>query len=158
MGKKLKCIKDFAEFKEDETYDVTGDIIVQTEEKSFILSDEFLKEYFVEINEDEKSGVKFDNDKLPYYTVLFKQFPNALREIVKCSKAGHNKYHKTDSDWMNFTRLDNVDIRYKDAMLRHMTEEGIVEDMKPYGEMTHEAAVVWNALADLEVKLRTPNN
>lgn len=39
-------------------------------------------------------------------------------------------------------------------MLRHMTEEGIVEDMRPYGEITHAGAVVWNALADLEIKLR----
>lgn len=102
----------------------------------------------------DKKGVKNDSGKLPYYTVLFKQFPNALREVIKCSTAGHNKYHETDTDWMNFLRLEDADIRYKDAMLRHMTEEGIIEDMIPYGEMTHEAAVVWNALADLEVKLR----
>ena len=101
-----------------------------------------------------KKGVKNDSDKLPYYTVIFKQFPLALREIMKCSKAGNNKYHETDKDWMNFSRVENANIRYKDAMLRHMTETGIVEDMIEFGEMTHEGAVVWNALADLEVKLR----
>src|SRR5690606_31680173 len=95
--------------------------------------------------------------KLPYFTVLFKQFPNALKEVIKCSMAGHNKYHETDGDWMNFTRLDNSETRYKNAMLRHMTEEGIIEDMIPYGEMTHEAAVVWNALADLEVQIIMKN-
>lgn len=101
-----------------------------------------------------KPGVKNDSSKLPYYTVLFKQFPNAIREVVKCSQAGHNKYNETDKDWQNFSRLDNADIRYKEAMIRHMTEEGIVDDMEEFGEMTHEAAVVWNALADLEIKLR----
>lgn len=99
------------------------------------------------------AGQKFDDGKLPYYTVLFKQFPNALREVVKCSLAGHNKYHKTDSDWQNFSR-NSGDDRYKNAMLRHMTEVGPIEDMAEFGEMTHEAAVVWNALADLEIKLR----
>lgn len=103
---------------------------------------------------DYDSGVKHDSDKLPYFTVLFKQFPNALREVVKCSAAGHEKYKATDLDWQNFSRVDRAETRYKDAMLRHMTEEGVVEDMSAYGEVTHEAAVVWNALADLEIKLR----
>lgn len=98
-------------------------------------------------------GEKYDDGKLPYYTVLFKQFPNALKEVIKCSQAGHNKY-KNDIDYQNFSRIDNYETRYKDAMLRHMCEEGIVEDMLEYGEMTHEGAVVWNALADLELKLR----
>ena len=103
-------------------------------------------------------GVKKDSGKLPYYTVLFKQFPLALKEVIKCSVSGHNKYYETDKDWQNFSRLEHADTRYKDASLRHMTETGIIEDMIEYGEMTHEAAVVWNLLADLEIKLRKENN
>lgn len=99
-------------------------------------------------------GEKFDSGKLPYFTVLFKQFPNALREVIRCSNSGHNKYIKTDLDWQNFSRVTNAETRYKDASLRHMVEEGPVEDMEQYGGMTHEAAVVWNALADLEINLR----
>ena len=105
-----------------------------------------------------KKGVKNDSDKLPYYKVLFKQFPLALKEVIKCSQAGHFKYRDTDRDWQNFSRLDSAEIRYKDAMLRHMGEEGLIEDMIEFGEMTHEGAVVWNALADLEVKLRKNAN
>lgn len=104
------------------------------------------------------SGIKNDSDKLPYYTVLFKQFPLALQEVMRCSKAGNNKYHETDEDWMNFSRVDNAEIRYRNAMLRHMSEYGSVEDMEEYGGMTHEGAVVWNALADLEVNLRNKND
>lgn len=100
------------------------------------------------------TGVKNDKNKLPYYTVLFNQFPLAIKEIVKCSKAGHEKYKETDLDWQNFSRVENAEIRYKEAALRHMTEKGQIEDMIEYGEMTHEAAVVWNLLADLEIKLR----
>lgn len=104
--------------------------------------------------EEEVIGAKNDSGKLPYFTVLFKQFPLALKEVMKCSKAGNQKYHKTDKDWQNFSRVDKADTRYKDAMLRHMSEDGQVEDMTEYGGMTHEGAVVWNALADLEIKLR----
>lgn len=103
------------------------------------------------------SGVKKDNGKLPYYIVLFEQFPLALKEVIKCSYAGHEKYKETDSDWQNFSRLEGADTRYKNASLRHMTETGVVEDMLEYGEMTHEGAVIWNLLADLEIKLRNEN-
>ena len=102
----------------------------------------------------ETQGVKHDSNKLPYYTVLFKQFPNAIKEVIKCSMAGNEKYKETDLDWQNFSRVEGAETRYKNAALRHMTEFGLVEDMIPYGEMTHEGAVIWNLLADLEVKLR----
>lgn len=117
------------------------------------IDDEF-KTFFEKIEEEtDKIGQKHDSDKLPYFTVLFRQFPNALREVVKCSQAGHRKYSETDKDWLNFTRLKDTETRYRNAMLRHLTEEGQIEDMSEYGEMSHEGAVVWNALADLENKL-----
>ena len=78
----------------------------------------------------------------------------SLADAVKIIKqVSDNKYDETDKDWQNFSRLENADTRYKDASLRHMAETGIIDDMIEYGEMTHEAAVVWNSLADLEVKL-----
>lgn len=104
------------------------------------------------------SGIKNDSGKLPYYIVLFKQFPLALQEVMKCSAAGNRKYSETDQDWQNFSRVPQSDTRYKNAMLRHMTESGQVEDMVEYGPITHEGAVVWNALADLEIKLRELKN
>lgn len=103
------------------------------------------------------SGVKNDAGKLPYYVVMFEQFPLALKEVIKCSQAGHNKY-PTDVDWQNFARVEGADKRYKNAALRHMTEFGEVEDMKEFGGMTHEGAVIWNLLADLELKLRKNEN
>ena len=115
--------------------------------------------YFMEhlkgiADQDNMEGIKNDKGKLPYYTVLFKQFPLAIKEVIKCSNAGHNKYKETDLDWQNFSRLPDSDSRYKNAALRHLTEEGEVEDMKDYGGMIHEGAVIWNLLADLEIKLR----
>lgn len=53
-----------------------------------------------------------------------------------------------------FQDFPDSDSRYKNAAIRHLTEEGEVEDMKDYGGMTHEGAVMANLLADLEIKLR----
>lgn len=100
----------------------------------------------------ETIGQKWSEDKLPMYIVLYKQFPNAIREMIKCSQAGHKKY-PLDTDWMNFKRVPNAEIEYKNAALRHLGEEGINEDMLPYGEITHEAQTIWNLLAALEIQL-----
>lgn len=100
------------------------------------------------------SGQKFSQNKLPMFTVLFKQFPDALKEVVKASQAGHKKYADTDFDWMNFKRVPNENFEYLNAMIRHLMEysSGVeyVEDMKEYGEVLEFAAVIWNGLAHLQ--------
>ena len=108
-------------------------------------------------------GQKFDDGKLPLFTVLFKQFPNALREVVRCSNSGHNKY-PNDTDWMNFKRVDlskNPD-RYLNAGTRHLMEsKGELlwnEDMEEYGGALHLAQSIWNQLAHLELKLNSNNS
>lgn len=102
----------------------------------------------------ETTGVKHDQDKLPLFTIIFKQFPLAIQAVAKRALAGHNKYIETDADWQNFARAGEQDPdRYKNAGLRHLLEEG--EDTEKGMEgTTHEAAVVWNFLADLELKIR----
>ena len=161
-GDKFLCVKEvemdtgFIAYRKGKIYTSENDDCITNDKgnKHHLWSDESeLKLHFEKIEETQK-GVKNDSDKLPYYIVLFKQFPLALKEVVKCSKAGNQKYKDTDSDFQNFSRVQNAETRYKDAMLRHLLESGQVEDMQKYGEMTHEAAVVWNALADLEIKLR----
>lgn len=97
-------------------------------------------------------GQKFSNDKLPLYTVIFKQFPLALQEVAKCSQAGHKKY-PNDVDWMNFKRVEDAENQYLNAAIRHLMEEGINEDMLEYGEITHISQVLWNFLAHLQIKL-----
>lgn len=102
----------------------------------------------------EPTGVKHDQNKLPLFTIIFKQFPLAIQAVAKRALAGHIKYIETDTDWQNFDRAGEQDPdRYKNAGLRHLLEEG--EDKEEGMEgTTHEAAVVWNFLADLECKLR----
>lgn len=108
----------------------------------------------IEFLDQFKTGVKHDQNKLPLYTIIFKQFPLAIQAVAKRALAGHNKYIETDADWQNFARAGEQDPdRYKNAGLRHLLEEG--EDTEKGMEgTTHEAAVVWNFLADLELKIR----
>ena len=170
-GDRFLCIEDVI-MKDDNSIPYKVGHIYTSEYDDCITTDEgvtdhrwdnidYFDEYFRKIeatyDTEPETGVKNDSGKLPYYIVLFKQFPLALQEVMKCSAAGNNKYHKTDKDWQNFARVEGADIRYKNAMLRHMSETGSVKDMEEYGGMTHEAAVVWNALADLEVSLRNKN-
>jgi len=95
------------------------------------------------------SALKFDDEKLPYYTVLCTQFPLAIREVVARSKHGHDKYEKED-DWNNWFRLgeERRVESYQNALMRHFFKHG--ED----SELEHDIAVAWNALAILEFKLR----
>jgi len=96
-----------------------------------------------------QEALKFDNDKLPYYTVLCNQFPLAVRSVVGRSKHGHDKYEKED-DWENWFRLGEEKgvESYQNALMRHFFKDG--EDC----ELDHDIAVAWNALAILEFKLR----
>ena len=105
-------------------------------------------------------GQKFDEGKLPLFTVLFKQFPKALTEVSRCSASGHNKY-PNDVDYMNFIRVDITENpnRYLDAALRHLMASDLGslkkdESMEQYGGAIHLAQVAWNILAHLERKLQ----
>jgi len=107
-------------------------------------------------------GQKYDNDKLPIFTVLVKQFPDAIKEVVKCSKVGHNKY-PNDTDYMNFKRVDISDnpYRYLEAAQRHLFESGgeltiDIETIK-YGSAIHLAQAAWNILAHLQIRLENNN-
>ena len=105
------------------------------------------------IEEKEKEeGQKWSNDKLPVHTVIFKQFPDALKEVIICSQAGHKKY-PNDIDWMNFKRVPDAENQYMNAAIRHMLENGYNEDMIKYGNIRHDAQVIWNLLAALQIRL-----
>ncbi len=101
----------------------------------------------------DKEGLKFSKDKLPMYTTYFVQFPKALKEVVKCSQAGHKKYIENDENWLNYKKVPNAIFEYKNAAIRHLDESGINKDMLEYGTVLHEAQVIWNLLAALELQL-----
>jgi hypothetical protein len=93
-----------------------------------------------------------NNKGKPQLSLLFKQFPNALKAIALCSEYGHEEYKEYDQDYKNYQRVEGGSKNYADAGLRHRIEEGNDESGLP-----HSYPVAWNALAELELKILEEN-
>lgn len=140
------------ELKEDELY------IYLKEPINSILMDEdmiFPKQFFPQNNcnslrykispQSKNEGVKYNSNK-PKLSMLFIQFPDALKAIVKCSEYGHEKYKEFDKDFLNFKKVEGGSKAFADSGLRHRIEKGLDESGLP-----HQYHVAWNALAELQM-------
>ena len=99
------------------------------------------------MTKENEQGVKLSKEALPMYTVLFTQFGEAIKHVVKRSQEGHKKYIETDGDWLNFKRVPDAYNEYSNAMFRHAMNIG--SDT----ELDHHVATAWNALARLQIYL-----
>ena len=91
-------------------------------------------------------GAKLDSGKI--LAGILADFSLALEEVSKVGTFGAEKYSR--GGWES---VENGEQRYKDAMWRHLLKEKR-EALDPETNLSHEAAVAWNALARLELKLR----
>lgn len=96
-------------------------------------------------NTVKKEGVKYNESK-PSLSMLFVQFPDALKAITRCSEYGHKKYEEFDKDFLNFKRVEEGSKAFADSGLRHRIEKGLDESGLP-----HQYHVAWNALAELQM-------
>lgn len=96
-------------------------------------------------------GAKLDAGKIMPALVLG-DFPNALTEVAKVGTYGAQKYSK--SGWL--TVPDGL-ARYEDAQLRHWLAQKRGELIDPDTDLHHAAHEAWNALAKLELMLRSQN-
>ena len=98
---------------------------------------------------DLSDSVKKSDDRkgMPVYTGVLKYFPDALKEVSKCSMAG-NKQHHPDKPlhWDKTKSTDN-----EDAMVRHLIDHS--QDPIDDDGILHLAKVVWRALASLQIYL-----
>ena len=88
---------------------------------------------------------------IPVFSGVLKYFPNALKEVAKCSKAGNDQHHPDKPlHWDMSKSTDEYD-----ALARHLIDHTIspVDD----DGILHLAKVAWRALAGLERHL-TNNN
>ena len=116
----------------------------------------------MELTINKEKGVKFDKGKTPLF-LAFLQFKDSLKEIYKCSEAGHNKYKEHDKDFKNFERvvdMNDRDIRYTylNAELRHLSQsegELIVNEEE---NVYHIAQCAWNILAHIQLLLNEKND
>jgi hypothetical protein len=85
--------------------------------------------------------------RTPVYSGVLKYFPNAIKEVSRCSLAGQKQHnHGNELYWDRTKSTDN-----EDALARHLIDHSI-DPMDDDGVL-HLAKVAWRALAALEVYL-----
>jgi len=98
--------------------------------------------------EDDTEPTKAEERKAtPVYSGVLKYFPNALKEVSKCSLAGQKQHNHGDKLYWDKTKsTDN-----EDALVRHLIDHSInpMDD----DNVLHLAKVAWRALASLEIYL-----
>ena len=85
-----------------------------------------------------------DRKDTPVFSGVLKYFPNALKEVSKCSKAGNDQHHP---DKPLHWDMDKSKDEY-DALTRHLIDHTI-NPMDTDG-ILHLTKVAWRALAGLE--------
>ena len=80
----------------------------------------------------------------PVFSGVLKYFPNALKEVSKCSKAGNDQHHP---DKPLHWDMDKSKDEY-DALTRHLIDHTI--DPMDTDGILHLTKVAWRALAGLE--------
>ena len=85
-----------------------------------------------------------DRKATPVFSGVLKYFPNALKEVSKCSKAGNDQHHP---DKPLHWDMDKSKDEY-DALTRHLIDHTInpIDD----DGVLHLTKVAWRALAGLE--------
>jgi hypothetical protein len=94
-------------------------------------------------------GAKDDAEK-PRLGLVLGGFPRALRAVGEIGTFGARKY--TDNGWLV---VPDGEARYTDALLRHLLADFEGETLDPESGYTHAAHAAWNALATLELRLRS---
>jgi hypothetical protein len=95
-------------------------------------------------------GAKLDAGKAPIMRGAVQYFPRALEKVAEVSAFGAKKY-----TWNGWESVPDGALRYSDAMGRHLVGESIDGPTDPETGLMHAAQVAWNALARLELMLRT---
>lgn len=131
------------------------DIIIKT---PFIIEDKMEKDPRVkETSPDGKSanqsGVKLDAGKIPVFRGLIDYFPNACMAVAEVSQKGAEKY-----TWKGWIDVPDGQLRYTDAVGRHLIKECLEGEIDPDFGLLHAAHLAWNAMARLELKLMEKKN
>ena len=96
-------------------------------------------------------GAKLDAGK-PRPWLMIAGFAHALNAVADVTTKGAAKY--TPNGWQH---VENGPERYMDALVRHQLALARGESVDPDTGCLHLAQVVWNALATLELQLRSEN-
>ena len=94
---------------------------------------------------EEDTPIKFTRKETPIFTGVLNYFPDAIREVARCSYAGQQQ-HNPDKPlaWDRSKSGDELD-----ALSRHLLEAGTIDT----DGIRHSAKVAWRALANLQKEL-----
>ena len=107
-----------------------------SEEELQMLTETFTNDYVEDVAKSRKST--------PVFSGVLKYFPNALKEVAKCSQAGNVQHDNGDKlFWDRSKSGDELD-----ALTRHLIDHSI-NPLDDDGQL-HLAKVCWRALAGLE--------
>ena len=83
--------------------------------------------------------------KIPVYSGVLNYFPDAIKEVAKCSYKGNEQHnpHKI-LHWDRSKSGDELD-----ALARHLLQAGTFDD----DGIRHSAKVAWRALANLQKEI-----
>jgi len=103
-----------------------------------------VKDIEVEAEVVEPTDKAADRKATPVFSGVLKYFPNALKEVSKCSKAGNDQHHPDKPlHWDMNKSTDEYD-----ALTRHLIDHTI--DPLDDDGVLHLTKVAWRALAGLE--------
>lgn len=86
-----------------------------------------------------------DRKKIPVYSGVLKYFPDAIKEVAKCSYAGNEQHNPgTPLHWDRDKSGDELD-----ALMRHLIDAGTIDT----DGIRHSAKVAWRALANLQKEI-----
>ena len=92
-----------------------------------------------------ETPIEFSRKQTPIFTGVLNYFPDAIREVAKCSYAGQQQ-HNPDKPlaWDRSKSGDELD-----ALSRHLLEAGTIDT----DGIRHSAKVAWRALANLQKEI-----
>jgi len=86
----------------------------------------------------------------PVFSGVLNYFPDALREVARCSKIGNDQHNAGQPlHWDRSKSTDELD-----ALTRHLLEAGTIDT----DGVRHSAKVAWRALANLQKEIEKDNN
>ena len=110
-----------------------GDIVLQT--KTF--------------DDSELVTVAQQRKNTPVFSGVLNYFPDALREVARCSKIGNDQHNAGKPlHWDRSKSTDELD-----ALTRHLLEAGTIDT----DGVRHSAKVAWRALANLQKEIENNN-
>lgn len=101
------------------------------------------------LNSQEQTPIEFSRKQMPVFSGVLNYFPDAIREVAKCSYVGQQQ-HNPDKPlaWDRSKSGDELD-----ALTRHLLEAGTIDT----DSIRHSAKVAWRALANLQKEIENDN-